>query len=155
MNRAAFFISSILAASLLASACAVERTGNGLAPTPTAPGTSYLGTWMSSSAATAPGACGNFEWRVTNQTATMISGLFFARCPGNLTVSGSAWGEIKEPGATSIPVSATAGATGPGVLVCEVSMKGTASVDGDTIRIPYSGTTCQGPVSGTEVLQRH
>jgi hypothetical protein len=85
----------------------------------------------------------------------MISGLFFARCPGNLTVSGSAWGELKEAGTTSIPVSATAGATGPGVLVCEVSLKGTASVEGDTIRIPYSGTTCQGPVSGTEVLQRH
>jgi hypothetical protein len=26
---------------------------------------------------------------------------------------------------------------------------------GDMIRMPYSGTTCVGPVSGTEVLQRH
>jgi hypothetical protein len=148
-------ISSILFATLVGSACAIQHSGNGLAPSSTAVGASYVGTWISSASSSGSNACSGFEWRVTNQTGTMISGLFFARCPGNLTVSGSAWGELKESGATTIPVSATAGATGPGVVVCEVSIKGTASVDGDTIRMPYSGTTCQGPVSGTEVLQRH
>lgn len=152
MTRAVFLV-SVLAAALAATACAVEHDGSGVSPTPTAGPTSYIGTWLSTVGPTGPNACSNFEWRVTNQTATMISGLFFARCPGGLAVSGSAWGELKGAGA-AIPVSATAGGTGPGVLTCDVSLNGPAVVDNDTIRIPYSGTTCLGPVSGTEVLQR-
>jgi len=153
MNRVVL-ISSILTATLAAFACAIDHSGNGLTPTSTPPATSYLGTWTSTTAASGSSACSGFEWRVTNQTATLISGLFFARCPGNLAVSGSAWGELKEPSATTIPISVTAGATGPGVLVCEVAMKGTATFTGEAIRFPYSGTTCLGPISGTEVLQR-
>jgi hypothetical protein len=143
---------SSLAAATLAAGCGFDKTANPL--TPSASGTpSYVGTWTSSSGAgPAANACGNFEWRISNQTDTLISGLFTARCAGNLAVSGSASGQLN---GTTAPVTAIAGAIGPGITACEVSIAGPATLDRDTIRIPYSGTTCLGTVSGVEVLQRH
>jgi hypothetical protein len=35
-----------------------------------------------------------------------------------------------------------------------MSLNGTAELGATTIRIPYSGTTCLGPVSGVENLNR-
>ena len=155
MKASAVRLSSLLAATLLVAACNVIEHSGAAAPSSTATTTSYVGTWISAtSSGSSSSSCSNFEWRVTNQTGTMISGLFFARCPGNLTASGSAWGELNGAD-TALPVRVTAGATGPGVTACEVSLTGTATFYGDMIRIPYSGTTCVGSVSGTEVLQRH
>jgi len=148
MKTSVLRLSSLLAVTLIVSACDVIEHSSPAAPSSTA---SYIGTWTS---ATSSGSCNNFEWRITNQTATMISGLFFARCAGNLTASGSAWGELNGANTTTLPIRVTAGATGPGVAACEVSLTGTATFYGDMIRIPYSGTTCVGSVSGTEVLQR-
>ncbi|MGC4085196.1 MAG: hypothetical protein QM736_24525 [Vicinamibacterales bacterium] len=43
----------------------------------------------------------------------------------------------------------------PGFPSCAFSLSGTAHiVDSDTLQIPYSGTTCLGPVSGSETLRR-
>jgi len=154
MKRVVSRLTSAIAATLILTACGIEHS----APTPssTAAPTSYVGTWTSAtSSGSTANSCSNFEWRVTNQTATMISGIFFARCAGNLTASGSAWGDLSGANPSTLPVRATAGATGPGVTACDVSLNGIATMYGDMIRIPYSGTTCIGPVSGTEVLQRH
>ena len=51
----------------------------------------------------------------------------------------------------------SANATGavPGVPPCAIAISGTATLEANNrIRIPYSGTTCLGPVSGTEIVQR-
>jgi hypothetical protein len=37
---------------------------------------------------------------------------------------------------------------------CTVNLTGTAELLVDSIRIPYSGTTCLGAVNGVETLQR-
>ena len=156
MKTSAVRLSSFLAAMLLLAACDVIEHSGAAAPSSTATPTSLVGTWTSAtSSGSSSSSCSNFEWRVNNQTGTMISGVFFARCQGNLTASGSAWGELNGANTTTLPVRVTAGATGPGVTACEVALTGTASFYGDMIRIPYSGTTCLGSVSGTEVLQRH
>jgi hypothetical protein len=43
----------------------------------------------------------------------------------------------------------------PGVSeTCAIALSGVATLETDKIRVPYSGTTCVGPVSGTEVLRR-
>jgi len=42
----------------------------------------------------------------------------------------------------------------PGLASCPFSLSGTGTIDGDVIRVPYTGSTCLGPVSGTQVLQR-
>ena len=40
-------------------------------------------------------------------------------------------------------------------LAGKVTLAGTAELGVDSIRIPYSGNTCLGNVSGTEVLKRN
>jgi hypothetical protein len=49
----------------------------------------------------------------------------------------------------------TGTATAPDLPSCAISLSGTAELGTDSIRIPYSGTTCLGPVSGVEILKRH
>ena len=109
----------LAALSMAAASCTIQHN-EGLAPTGSSPTSSgYVGTWKSSTASAPTGnTCGNFEWRVTNQTEGIISGIFLAQCGGNLTVSGSAWGQ---PSGSTIPITATAGATAPGIVACDVS----------------------------------
>jgi hypothetical protein len=57
---------------------------------------------------------------------------------------------------TIVNWTATATAAGAGVPTgCAISLAGTAVFEGSQIRIPYSGTTCLGPVSGTEILGKN
>jgi hypothetical protein len=50
---------------------------------------------------------------------------------------------------------ANATATVPNVPVCTISITGSATLEpNNKIRIPYQGTTCLGPVSGTEIISR-
>jgi hypothetical protein len=97
-------------------------------------------------------SCTNFRWTVTEQSASSSSGTFTATCFNTLQVSGTAQGTLS--GAT-LNWSATALATGSGIAGdCAISLSGTATMVNNEINIPYSGTTCLGPVSGTEVLRK-
>jgi hypothetical protein len=155
MNRfvcALLMLGALVPVTAAVGGCGIKHAGDPLAPTSAAAGTSYVGTWRSNVASAPTGStCGNFEWRVTNQSEGIISGVFTAQCGGSLTVSGSAWGQ---PNGTTIPITATAGGVGPGIPACDVSFTSTATADGATIRVPYSGKTCLGPMSGVEVLTR-
>ncbi len=98
-------------------------------------------------------ACVNFKWSVNQFSGTSGSGTFSATCMGNVQVTGSATATLT--GTSAATWSANATGTVSGVPVCTISLKGTATLEaGNKIRIPYSGTTCLGPVSGTEVIQR-
>lgn len=112
---------------------------------------SLLGTWSSASATPSPESCTDFRWEVTEQTGTSASGTFSATCPGGLKVSGTARGTLL--GAT-ITWSATGTATVAGLPPCAISLTGNAYLEADRIRVPYTGTTCLGPVQGEEVLKR-
>jgi hypothetical protein len=68
---------------------------------------------------------------------------------GNITASGHASGQLNGP------VEASGSGSAPGLPACNFSLSGTASVGDDALRITYSGTTCLGPVSGSETLRRH
>jgi hypothetical protein len=46
--------------------------------------------------------------------------------------------------------ASSGGATGD----CPMALSGTATVTDSQIQIPFTGTTCLGPVSGTELLNR-
>jgi len=96
-------------------------------------------------------ACTNFKWQVTDFSGSTGSGTFSATClNGTMTISGTARGTMS---GTIVNWTATATATGAGVPTgCAISLAGTAAFEGSQIRIPYSGTTCLGPVSGTEIL---
>jgi hypothetical protein len=111
------------------------------------------GTWKSASTniIPSPSSCANFVWTPTQQSATAAVGAFSATCAGGLTVSGTAGGTLS---GTTITWSANGIATTPEIPSCAMSLNGTAELGATTIRIPYSGTTCLGPVSGVENLNR-
>src|SRR4030095_15632377 len=97
-------------------------------------------------------SCGHFQYQIASQTPSSISGTFTAQCGSNLNISGNASGQLN--GSTvQLAISGTASLSG---LPCAFSLSGVGTIEdnGNTLRIPYSGTTCFGPVQGTEVLHK-
>jgi hypothetical protein len=142
----------------LAAAAAVVTTGcigfehTSTMSSPSAFGTNALmGSWTSANIVPSPSSCTNFKWNVTEQTASSAKGSFSASCAGDLNVSGTAQGTLS--GAT-ITWSGTGTASAPGLTSCAITLNGTAELGTDSIRIPYSGTTCLGNVSGVEILKK-
>jgi hypothetical protein len=88
---------------------------------------------------------------VTEQTGTTAKGSFSATCAGDLKVSGHAEGTLN---GSQIGWSAQGTATAPGLPSCAISLTGTAELGLDSVRVPYTGDTCLGKVSGTEVLRK-
>jgi hypothetical protein len=114
---------------------------------------SLLGTWTSSNLIPSPSSCTDFKWTVSEQTTTSAKGSFSASCAGDLKLSGSAQGSFTTSG--TIAWSANANAAAPGLTSCAVSLSGTAELTVDSIRIPYSGDTCLGKVSGVEIVRKN
>ena len=158
-----------LVSSLSGMGCAFEHATNMAGPTPspaasaaptpgatagsTAP--SLVGLWESNALPVLPSptTCGNFKYQISTQTATSIAGTFTAVCGGGLTITGNASGQLN---GSAVPFTVTATASGPGIPNCPIALSGTGAVEDNnrTLRLPYSGTTCLGPVSGTEVLRK-
>jgi hypothetical protein len=143
---------SVLALAVAASGCAgFEHTST--TTSPTAAGVSALmGTWASaSSVVPSPSTCSDFKWNPTEQTATTAKGSFSATCAGDLKVAGTAQGTLS---GTTINWSATGVAQAPNVPLCAITLTGTAELGANSIRVPYSGDTCLGKVSGVEILNK-
>jgi hypothetical protein len=114
-----------------------------------------IGLWASQSiAAPSAASCGKFQWSVSSQTTTSVTGTFSAVCAGGVTITGTASGQLVN--STTVPITVTGNASLPGFPTCPISLSGTGTIEdnANTLRIPYSGTTCLGPVSGTETLHR-
>ena len=124
---------------------------------PSTPTTATLqgmgGSWTSVSPAPtpAPGTCTDFHWTITDFTGTTGSGTFTATCAGNVQVAGTASGTLS---GTTVTWSANATGTTSGGVSCPIPLTGTATFDGTQFRIPYSGTACGAPLSGTEILRK-
>lgn len=144
-----YTFASALALAVAASGCAgFEHTTT----SPSATGVAALmGTWASvSSAVPSPSTCSDFKWNATEQTATSAKGSFSATCAGNLKVSGTAQAVM---GGSGIVWSAEGDATTAGIA-CRITLTGTAELGENSIRVPYSGDTCAGKVSGVEILNK-
>ena len=144
-------LSVLIVAAVAATGC--FKTSSSVTPTSTS---GLNGTW--SSVESLPGAggswqtaCTNFTWAVTEYTGTTGAGTFGALCFGNVQVTGSARGTLS---GSTLNWSANATGTVPGGTSCAIALTGTAVLESDRIRIPYSGTTCLGPVSGTETIKK-
>ena len=145
--------------------CEFTRGSNALSPSNTPSGTAnngsntaFVGTWTSevtsnvNAALPDPKSCSNFIWNVATQTATSASGTFSLTCLGSITVNGTASGNISGNNVT-INVAGTGNL--PAVGACAFSLTGNGVLEGEVLRIPYTGTTCLGPVSGTETLRKN
>lgn len=155
---------TVLAVVMFSTACEFQ---SGSRFSPTAPtsgagsgggatnsGGSLLGTWASLALNASPSSstCGNLQWQITSQTTASLAGTFSAVCGGIATVSGSASGRFND--STTIVMNAIGSAVVAGVT-CDFSLDATGHVEtSDSIRIDYAGTTCLGPVRGTETLRR-
>ncbi|HEY0285194.1 MAG TPA: hypothetical protein VGC23_07395 [Vicinamibacterales bacterium] len=122
---------------------------------PTEPSTSdvrsYLGTWAGSTVAPVAQTCGSLQWKITSQTGGQASGDFSAACADGVSLAGTM---TATHGDTSIPWAATGTAT-KGTVTCPFSMTGTGTFQGTSnILINYAGTSCNGPVSGSETIKR-
>lgn len=112
------------------------------------------GTWVtveSIPGATIYDSCTDFRWQVSEHTGNTAKGSYSAKCFGNVNIAGTAEGVLN---GVNITWSANATATVEGLPTCAITLSGVATLETDRIRIPYSGSTCLGPVSGTEVVKR-
>ena len=147
-NRLSLALS--IAAAVAATGCFGYERRSTLGPTPTGVA-ALLGSWTSSNPASPAGACTDFRWNVTQQSGNTASGTFSATCPGDLRVSGTANGTLS---GSTVTWNAQGTASAPNVPSCPITLSGTAELGVDSIRVPYSGQTCLGPVSGVEVLRK-
>ena len=142
----------VAALAVLANAC----TGFEHTLTPTIPSDttlSYLGDWTSASLTSfpTPQSCGGVTWKVTSQQGNTIAGEFQVACAGGVTLSGVANGTI----AGDLTFQAAGTATGLGPLACAFTLSGTGVLQtASSILVTYAGSTCAGPVSGSEIIRR-
>jgi hypothetical protein len=142
-----------IAVCLTVAASAVGCLGyeRGTAPTSPSSSGSLLGNWTSSSLVPTPSSCADFKWNITEQTGNTAKGSFSATCAGDVKLTGTAEGTIN---GSTIAWTAQANGSAPGLPSCKVSLRGTAEIGVSTVRVPYSGDTCLGPVNGVESLSR-
>jgi hypothetical protein len=180
MQRPFALLTSLAVAVLVTTACGFDHSTSVLVPTSTststpsatpsagsgggnAPGTgstsstpSLVGTWTSSNTTPTlpnPSTCGNFQYQIATQTSSSISGSFTAVCGGGLAISGNLTGQLN---GTAVSITVTGTASMPGIPSCPFTLSGNGGIEdnGNTLRVPFSGETCLGPVNGTEVLRR-
>jgi hypothetical protein len=172
--KRSLILATFAAMSLLTVACGFDKkttvlgpTSGAAASTSTNTGTttttntnttgasSLVGTWASAVPAVPTAtSCTDFNFVIATQTATNIFGTFPATCGGGLTINGNLSGLINSASNTVV-VTAT-GVVNQPVPNCSFTLNGTGTlIDGGyTLTIPFTGTTCAGPVSGTEVLHK-
>ena len=154
MSRVLSFITGLAAASILAAGCVehsntVDMPGSTTSPSGTATGPSLLGLWTTASQSTGS-TCQNFQFQITSQTSNAIGGTFAATCAG-YPLTGSANGTMN---GNNVTINVSGAGSVSGVAVCPFQLTSNATIqdNGNTIVMPYSGTTCLGPISGTQTL---
>lgn len=140
-----------MAAAAAVSACIGYERRSTLGPSATGI-SALLGTWSSSNLAAAAGTCTDFRWNATQQSGNTASGTFSATCAGDLRLQGTATGTLS---GSTVTWNAQGTASVPNIASCPITLSGTAELGTDSIRVPYSGETCLGRVSGVEVLRKN
>jgi hypothetical protein len=137
--------------ALAAAGCfGFERKSTVTAPTATGV-SALLGNWSSASVIPSPASCSDFKWNVTEQTTNTARGTFSATCANDVKLAGTAQGTLS---GSVLNWTAEGTASAASLVSCRFSLAGTAELAGDSIRVPYSGDTCVGRVSGVEVLRK-
>ena len=94
-------------------------------------------------------ACSDFSWTSSETVAGTYSGDFSATCANDVQLDGTATGMLV---GDVLNITATGTATPSNLPPCPFTMNGTARLVNGTIELVYNGTTCLGPISGTEIL---
>jgi hypothetical protein len=140
-----------LAAALTSACFGFERKSTVTGPTGSGVA-ALVGSWTSDNIVPNPASCTNFKWTAAEQTANSARGAFSATCANDLRLSGTADGTLNGSVVNWSAQGTASGATG--LPSCAFTLTGTAELGVDSIRVPYSGDTCLGRVSGVEVLRK-
>ena len=151
MKNAITLATCVAVAALSAACIGFERKSTVAGPSAAGIGT-LMGSWTSSNLIPTPGSCTDFKWTVSEQTSNSARGSFGATCAGDLRLTGTAQGTLS---GSTVNWSAQGSANAPGLTSCNITLTGTAEIGVDSVRVPYSGTTCLGAVNGVEVLRRN
>jgi hypothetical protein len=153
MNRwaqSAVVIAAVVAMLAGAACIEFERVSNA----PTSPkdliNSLTAGLW-SSNGGINPNACGNFEWTITELTSTSAKGTFGATCSGGIRFVGNAEGTLNG----SVVNWKADGNAQTSIGTCPFTVTGTATLEGDGVRVNYTANTCVGTFSGSELLRKH
>ena len=112
------------------------------------------GTWASSAINGLPnlGSCSNLQWQISSLSETSVAGTVSALCGGVVTVTANLTGQMS--GSDVVLLTANGSAVGLGIT-CPFNLDGTGHIQSsDAMLLDYSGTTCAGPVSGSQMLHR-
>ncbi len=161
MNTNGVWSAILVALSVATTACSFEHSSQLMSPTlptfegATAPGTAGLmGLWTSGDP-TVPSSwvCGSFQWNITEQTESSLAGSFSGLCGGVIVIEGAGNAQLN---GNTVTLEVSGQATASGVITtCPFSLNATGLIEGeDAIHVTYSGSTCFGPVQGTETLRR-
>jgi hypothetical protein len=150
MKYAIQLAACVAVAALTAACFGFERKSTVTAPSATGIGT-LLGNWTSSNLIPTPGTCTDFKWNVSEQTSNSAKGSFSATCANDLKLTGTAQGTLN---GSTILWAAEGNGNAPGLTSCSIKLSGTAEIGIDAVRVPYTGDTCLGKVSGVETLRR-
>jgi hypothetical protein len=147
----------VIALSIICTACLGLDSLKDLFSSPTKPDAtngevrSYIGTWNGATVAPAAQSCSSLQWKITSQSGSQASGDFAATCADGVSLAGTM---TATHGDTSIPWAAT-GTASKGAVTCPFNLTGAGTFQGTSnIVVTYSGTSCNGPVSGTETIKR-
>jgi len=136
--------------TILLGACVTEEGQSVFGPSSLA---SFLTGSLRSASAGSPlpttEACGDFSWSPSETMAGTYSGDFSATCANDVQLEDTATGILV---GDVLNITATGTATQSNLPPCPFTIDGTAQLVNGTIELEYSGTTCLGPISGTEIL---
>jgi hypothetical protein len=115
----------------------------------------FQGTWGST---TLPGlppitSCTDLHWSISSQTQKSITGEVSATCGSVADITADLTGEMDGDDKINLIAKGSAIAFG---LTCNFDLTGVGRREGeDALRLDYKGSTCLGPVSGSELLRRN
>jgi hypothetical protein len=151
MMKATQLVLCLAAAASAAGCIGFERKSTVTGPSASGLST-LMGSWSSTNIIPSPASCSDFKWNVSEQSANSAKGSFSATCAGDLKLQGTAEGTLS---GSTIDWKAQGTGTAPGLPSCNISLTGTAEIGIESVRVPYSGDTCLGKVSGVEILKRN
>ncbi len=145
----------VLGLTILAAGCEFARQSERfpLSPTDVSITPVLLGTWQLSTASSGlptAGECSELTFSFDQQQGDVYTGTFDGVCGDGTMLTGTATGTYQD-GVMTVHAVGTASQGG---IECAFTLDGTALVTETQINIEYSGTSCLGPVSGSEVLER-
>lgn len=136
----------------LTAACDTRTNETPTLPTQTTvPLDALAGTWVTSRSALLATSCGAVQYTVTPVSATSANVMFSAICAGTIKIAGTGSGNVN---GAALDWTAQGLASQGGVSCPFAFANGKATQDPGGVKIVYSGTVCDLPVSGEEVLKR-